>query len=126
MLTYNRAVGCGLLVIAGIALGAGSMAVVHKSAPLPSFNYLFYSAINNELSIGVKVNGDTEIGPRYDRATEARKLFEMVRGMQTDGQVQDCHETGYRSQFWAHPHDGMSEVFPGPANPPSPRMEWHF
>lgn len=115
-----------LLLLAGSAIGAAVMGTGRSATKPPDHTfYIYYSDLRGgERTISIEANGKTEIGAKYDRTTEARKLFEAVRQMQNGGATADCHETGYYSPYWTSPRDGMAQVFTGPANPPPPRLIW--
>lgn len=78
-----------------------------------SYTWLYYSQTKGETNIGIRPDGSVEIGPHYDRSTEAKKLFEMVDQMIHDGRRPDCHETGYDPLV-----NGEKRIYPGPADPP--------
>lgn len=76
--------------------------------------YIYYSTNEGQLSIGIHPDGTSEIGPQYDRKTEAMKLLALVRAFHDKGVTPDCHETGY-----APFDDGERRVYTGSAWPPS-------
>lgn len=101
-----------LLCAGSAALGASIMDVTRKAdPPIIGYNYVFYSDVRGEKQISIKANGETEIGPHYDRAIEAKKLFEMVKRMRDDGMTPDCHETGYTSLWFSPPENGEAKPY---------------
>lgn len=107
----------GVLAI-GIALGA---VVDQQIVRQNDWTYWYVSETNHERNIVVLRDGSAEIGPHYDRATEARKLIGLAQQMLRDGVPPACHETGY--EYLDH---GERRVYSGPAPwPPNfPYFEW--
>lgn len=87
------------------------------------WDYVYHSTVDDKLAIEIKPDGSSNIGPTYDRLTEARKLFELVKAWKDEGRIADCHETSYRSplSLWSAPDRGVMYLNTYPANPPTPR-----
>jgi hypothetical protein len=106
-----------LLILALAVAGSSSPTEFRLNIPPQvQFRYLYYSDTNGHLNIGVRADGTSDIGEHYDRATEARKLLEMVKTLEREGAMPDCHETGYSPI----PRDGTRRIDPGTAWPHEP------
>lgn len=126
----NRILLISVIFVGGAAVGAAVTGALHRvtEPSVARYTMLYYSDFrpSGEISISIAADGTTVLGPKYDRATEARKLFEAVRAMNNGAVIPDCHETIYRHPEWDAPRDGVARVYAGQANPPPPRIEWNF